>query len=101
MDRWEKLRDLLKGILGTDNVYFQPPPSIKLQYPCIILKREADRSLRADNHRYTSKFKYSINYIRRSHDTEIPEKILELPYCAYDRFFTIDGLNHDFFIIYY
>lgn len=101
MDRWQNLRDLLKSILQSDNVYFQPPPSIKIEYPCIIFNRESDQSVKADNNRYTSMYRYSIIYIRRTHDTEIPESILELPLCSYDRFYTSDGLNHDAFSIYY
>ena len=101
MDRWQNLRDLLKSILGSNNVYFQPPPTIKIEYPCIIFERDADQATRADDKRYTSMYRYSILYIRRTHDTAVPEAILDLPLCSYDRFYTADGLNHDAFSIYY
>ena len=101
MDRWENLREILKNILGSDEVYFQPPPSVKLKFPCIVVTRESDHVLRADNKRYNATYKYSIQYIRRQYDVDICEKILELPYCSYNRFFTTDGLNHDNFIIYF
>lgn len=101
MDRWENLREMLKNILGSDEVYFQPPPSVKMKFPCIVVTRENDHVIRADNKRYVVAYRYSIQYIRRPYDTDICEKILELPYCSYDRFFTSDGLNHDNFVIYY
>ena len=34
----------------TDNVYFQPPTNIKLEYPCIVYKRDfADTEFADDN----------------------------------------------------
>ena len=32
------LHDELITLLGSSNVYFQPPTSIKMNYPCIIYK---------------------------------------------------------------
>lgn len=101
MDRWQDLREILKSILGSDNVYYQPPPTIKMKYPCIVFKRENDMTLNADNMSYLSFYRYSIQYIRRGTDTDIPEEILKLKHCSYDRCFTFDGLNHDSFVIYY
>ena len=44
-----ELHDELKELLGTNRCYFQPPESIKLEYPCIIYKRDPSDILRADN----------------------------------------------------
>ena len=32
----EKLGKALIELLGSNNVYFQPPESIKIDYPCIV-----------------------------------------------------------------
>ena len=101
MDRWRQLRDILKSILPSGNVYFQPPPSVKIEYPCIIFERESNQVSMADDRRYKSMFRYSILYIRRTNDTEVPEAILSLPLCSYDRFYATDNLNHDAFSIFY
>ena len=102
MDRWHQLLEILKSILKSNNVYFQPPSNIRMKYPCIIFRRESDSTIKADDIRYRSLFRYSIMYIRRDIDsTDICEKIMDLPLCSYDRFYVADGLNHDVFSIYF
>ena len=39
MDRRLELQSELEKILGSRNVYYQPLPSLKLQYPCIVYER--------------------------------------------------------------
>lgn len=101
MDRRLNLQNLLKNILESNNVYFQPPESIKLSYPCIIFQRSDIEQKHADNRTYNTMVRYSLILIGRSSESDIVEKILELPYCSYDRFYTADGLNHDAFTLYY
>ena len=33
------LQDKLEEVLGSKQVYFQPPESLKLKYPCIVYSR--------------------------------------------------------------
>ena len=101
MDRRLKLHQILKNILGTNNVYFQPPSNTKIQYPAIIYNRSDIESTYADNHTYRNTIKYDLTLIGRSPENEKIEQILNLPYCSYDRFYISDGLNHDSFSIYY
>lgn len=96
-DFHEKLVD----ILGSRNVYFQPPESIKLNFPCIVYNRVGDASLRADDIRYKFRTQYSVTVIDKDPDSEIPEKLAEFPYTRFDRHFTSDNLNHDVYTIYY
>ncbi len=42
-------RLFLVSLLGSDNVYFQPPPTVKMQYPCIVYKRDYLNTEFADN----------------------------------------------------
>ena len=35
----EELHELLVSVLGSRNVYFQPPESIRMQYPAIVYAR--------------------------------------------------------------
>lgn len=101
MDRRLELQSILESILGSRNVYFQPPSNTKLSYPCIIYARSNISSKYADNVVYNSRVRYSLTLIGRSPESELVKDILQLPYCSYDRFYTADTLNHDVFTIYF
>lgn len=95
------LQSLLVSILGSDNVYFQPPESLKLEYPCIVYNR-ADLDIAfADNKPYKHKKRYQVTVIDRDPDSDIHEKVAELPLCSYDRFFVVDNLNHDTYRLFF
>ena len=100
MDRLS-LHNILLGILGSNYVYFQPPETVKLNYPCIIYKR-SDVSIKyADDNAYMLKKKYMVIIIDPNPDSLIPDKIAELPNCIFERFFTKDNLNHDIYNLFY
>lgn len=101
MDRRLQLQETLVNILGSNNVYFQPPETIKLQYPCIIYERSNIDKQYADNRAYVSMVRYSLTLITRSPESNLVKAILELPYCTYDRYYAADTLNHDVFTLYY
>lgn len=101
MDRRLSLQEILVNILGSNNVYFQPPETIRLQYPCIIYERSDIDKKYADNRTYTSMVRYSLTLITRSPESDLVKSILELPYCSYDRYYAADTLNHDVFTLYY
>ena len=101
MDRRMELHQKLKSILQSNNVYFQPPPSVKLKYPCIIYNRTRIDTKYADNTSYMRGINYTLTLIGSSPESEIINDILALPYCSYDRFYTADGLNHDVFSLFY
>ena len=96
-------RDLpvFEELLGNRNVYFQPPESVKLDYPCIIYERSGIRNNSANNKLYLKHKSYTVTFISEDPDSEIPDKLLELPYCGFDRHFTSDNLNHDVFTLYF
>jgi hypothetical protein len=93
------LQSLLEEI--TDNVYFQPPTNVKLVYPCIIYKRDFADTQFADNTPYAHKRRYMITVIDQNPDSEIPGKVAELPMSLFNRFYTVDNLNHDVFSVYF
>ena len=101
MDRRLQLQETLVNILGSNNVYFQPPETIRLQYPCIIYERSDIDKKYADNRAYMSMVRYSLTLITRSPESDLVKAILELPYCSYDRYYAADTLNHDVFTLYY
>lgn len=91
----------LEEILGSGNVYFQPPASHILKYPCIIYSRTDIRSSSADNHPYKKQKQYTVTVIDPDPDSLIPDKIADLPQCSFDRAFKADQLNHDIFTLLY
>lgn len=95
------LHTVLLGIMGTGHVYFQPPASVKLSYPCIIYSRTNIDGRDADDTGYLSKVCYEVILIDKTPDSSYIDKILALPYASYTRFYAQDGLNHDVFRIYY
>lgn len=95
------LQTMLEGLLGTDKVYFQPPPSHMLSYPCIVYSRSNIRSRHGDNRPYKLDNQYTITVIDANPDSAIPKKVAELSQCVFDRHFTSDNLNHDVFNILY
>ncbi len=96
-----KLHSLLKSILGTDYVYFQPPANVKISYPCIIYKRLKDDIIHANNTPYNYKRRYSIMIIDEDPDTEIPDKIIQLPTCEFSTSYISDNLNHYVYSLYF
>jgi hypothetical protein len=96
-----ELQDILTRLLGSSNVYFQPPPNIQIEYPCIIYSRYDIIIDHANNLPYKTKKRYQVTVIDTDPDSDIHEKVAALPLCAYDRFYTADNLNHDVFNLFF
>lgn len=95
------LHEILCAILGSRNVYFQPPTGFKMTYDCIVYKRGKIDSRFANNKPYHHANRYSVTVIYRDPESPIPGKIAELPMCVHDRYFSSDNLHHDVFTLYY
>lgn len=96
-----KLHDELVNALGNERVYFQPPESIKLKYPCIIYKRATGFERNADDEAYIMRIRYTVTLIDKNPDSTVIDKLRQIKYCSFDRHFTSDNLNHDVFNVYY
>jgi hypothetical protein len=94
-----QLHELLTGI--TEHAYFQPPSNIKMQYPCIIYKRDNSRTQFAGNKKYMHTKRYQVTVVDRDPDTELPDTVEELPLCTFDRYFAADELNHYVFTLFF
>lgn len=101
MGRRLDLQALLVEILGSPNVYFQPPESIQMKYPCIVYNRDHMSILHADNSPYKNEKRYAITVIDPDPDSDIPEKVAALPRVSFNRHFTSDKLNHDVFTLFF
>lgn len=90
------------GAVGSKQIYYQPPASIKLTYPCIIYKKSDINTRYADNMAYKAINRYDITIISRDPDNTIADEIIEaFPYARFDRRYTAENLYHDILEIYY
>ena len=95
------LQTELETILGSENVYFQPPPSVMMKYPAIVYSLNRPATRHANNGLYYLKDSYEIVYIDKKEDIDMVHDLLKLPYCSYGRHYISDGMIHNTFTIYY
>lgn len=96
------LNTKLKELLGNDHVYFQPPESVKLQYPCIVYRLDTGDTQYAADMPYTFARRYNLTFISKNPDSELIDKIaMSLPSIRLDRYFPSDNLNHYVYKLYW
>ena len=97
----ESLHEMLKEMLGSSNVYYQPPESEKMKYPAIRYSKSNIESKYANDAKYSMMDRYEITVISKLPDHPVIKKLFMLPYCSYDRQYVADNLNHDVLTLYY
>jgi len=83
------------------HVYYQPPASKKLMYPCVVYRLDDMPSMYANNLPYRWDHVYQLTVIDRDPESVVREKMAELPTARFKRSFVSDNLNHYVFSIYY
>ena len=101
MERRPELGKIFREILGTGNVYFQPPGNVRMSYPAIKYERSEMEVKHADDGVYNLRVRYMVTVIDSDPDSEIVKRISMLPLCRFERHYVQDNLNHDVFEIYY
>ena len=102
MARRLELHEKLCEILGSRNVYFQPPESLAIKYPAIIYKVLDRDDIRADDRRYRGYTAYEGNFVTRDPDSPIPEMMYNyFNYYSSGRPYTSGNLHHNPFTLYY
>lgn len=96
-----ELHESLKALLGSGYVYFQPPESVKMTYPCIVYELNNVDTKHANNRPYFNMKNYRITIIDKNPDSAIPELFTAMPLCRFDRSYTANNLNHWVFTLYY
>ena len=94
------LQTKFEEILGSPNVYFQPPESVKMKYPAIVYSIKNIEKSFANNLSYILSPGYEAILIDEDPDSEYVEEILRLPYSSFDRHYKSNNLNHWVFTIY-
>lgn len=107
MDRRLELDATFRSIInitdpidGDSHVYFQPPESRRMKYPAIRYKLKDYRKVAANNNSYRLIPVYEVILIDYDPDSEYFGKLIQLPYCSFDRSYSAENLNHFVFTIY-
>ena len=96
-----ELSALLRNTLSSDNVYFQPPETVKMKYPAIVYSLDNIQNVHADDGVYLSHRRYSVTLIDKNPDSSIVERLSAFPMCQFNRHYTSDNLNHFVFTLYF
>lgn len=103
MEKRLALQEELEELLGSSNVYFQPPENVQLKFDCIVYKLKDYWTRKADNLKYMFEDCYELTLIYRDPDTDMIKKLLNhFEYSDLDRApYSSDNLYHAIITIYY
>lgn len=96
-----QLQSKLEELLGSGNVYYQPPETLKMSYPAIRYSFKDIDSIHANDAIYKITNCYEIIVIDRVPDNSVIREILALSMCSFDREYKSDNLVHDVLTLYY
>lgn len=94
------LHEELCTVLGSRNVYFQPPPNIYMKYPAIVYSQSGVDNWQANNDVYKQSIQYTVTAITLNPDSEIVTKLTLIGMCRFDRSYVKDNLYHNVFTLY-
>lgn len=87
----------LESIMGNDRVYFQPPESLKIKYPCIVYSMQTVDRIFADDGPWIQFPEYLVSYIGKDPDDPKIAQLMETRGLAFDRHYVSDNLHHNVF----
>lgn len=83
------------------HIYYEPVPSVRMEYPCIKYERTYIHTQHADNKPYIKRDRYTITCICQSPTAKWPDKIGDLTMCEFDRTYVADNLHHTVYTLYF
>lgn len=98
--RFQTLLTQLRLILGSSNVYYQPPSKYKLQHPCILISESTFDIQHADNRPYVVTDRLLLTLITKRPLSSVRKELACLPTCREDRTYISDNLYHYIYTIY-
>lgn len=92
----------LLSVLGSSNVYFQPPETSEIKYPAIIYNLSDYVNRAADNKNYFNSERYTVTYVHKDPDIDLTNEMFgTFSMCRFDRRYVKDNLYHDVYSVYY
>lgn len=101
MDKQTELQNLLEDILGSRNVYFNPPNNLQMRYPAIRYEIDEFDDLNADDTAYLTNCRFKVTLIDYDPWPDTLFKIKSMAMSKFDRWYSADNLNHFVFTLYY
>ena len=97
-----QLQSKLEELLESRNVYYQPPSTLIMKYPCIRYTDGVPDYRFANDKRYKNLNCYDLIVISKKPNDPVNGKILEtFSYCAPGRSYVADNLYHTPYTLYY
>ena len=96
------IQEKFKFLLGSNNVYYQPPANLKMKYPAIVYSLDGLDVKRFDNTRLINKKCFSVTHIYRNESENLVETMLKnFEYISFDNRSIVDGIYNDHYTIYW
>lgn len=96
------MQEEFEELIGSKSVFYNPPASLRLSYPCIKYSLSGIRSKRADNMNYNNLNRYKVMVIDTNPDSDIHVKLLShFKMCTFDTEYVADNLYHRVLTLYY
>lgn len=93
-----KIDNILRDLVGPEgHLYFQPPPNLRMEFPCIIYERVRINTRFADNDPYQLNDVYQVTYVDTDPDSDMPDKLSHLHQCVFERFYISDNKYYSVF----
>ena len=100
----DKLRRQLHNELRLfyENVYFQPPANIRMEYPCIVYSRYGKAPSYASDDIYKDRTGYTLTVIEKDPTSNKAEEIVRhFRYARLTAYQTVESLHQTTITIYY
>lgn len=97
-----ELHEELCSLLGSRNVYFQPPENVKIHYPAIIYSLDTPEMQYADNLVYQRFKRYRVLIVAKDPEFGLADVFYKhFEYCRQERPYSAENLNHWPFALFY
>lgn len=97
----EELQVTLESLLGSRNVYYNPPQNLEMKYDAIRYSLSNIQSKYANNNKYSKMKCYDLIVISKRPDPAVVDKILDMPYSSLNRPYVAENLHHYPITLYY
>lgn len=98
--RSQELQAAFEELLGSRNVYYNPPESVKMSYDAIVFSRSNINNTFASDSVYVQlPPTFEVMVITRDPDAPIIEKVSKLPHCRFTTSYVAGNLYHNRFTI--
>lgn len=93
------LHQTLIDVLGSSNVYYNPPESTQMKFPAIVYKLDYMDQIHADNKKYIDWTTYKVIVVSSKPDHPAIRKILNLEMTRFSTSYTRNGYYHTAIIL--